>query len=172
MCLYTSAYLHITVVLLPSFETEFICSNRGIWLQVHCIQTRGGVSFSLQWFPKRHQKKWLQDIYSCHLCTQFTITLTEVYRCQLSPPLHTLDTRTALNRWCSICTQCTSTIIWYRYITSLLLNFTQHNLPPHSRYNTVYLLSIISISCRFIRESKEGRFLRLVYFSFGGWEKP
>ena len=41
MCLYTSAYLQlslITVVLLPSFETEFICGNRGIWLQEHCIQ--------------------------------------------------------------------------------------------------------------------------------------
>ena len=37
MCLYTSAYLHITVVLRPPFETEFICSNRDIWLQEHCV---------------------------------------------------------------------------------------------------------------------------------------
>ena len=153
MCLYTSAYLHITVVLNPSFETEFICSNRGIWLQEHCTQTRGGVSFSLQWFPKRHQKKWLQDIYSCHLCTQFTIPLTEVYRCQMLPPAPLTHTRY---------THCTEQVVLHMYAVHQYNYLVQihyfiitslHTVNPSSSYivHNTLIISIFKVCIFFIR---------------------
>ena len=147
MCLYTSSYLHITVVLRFPFILKLNLSvaivvsgcRHTVYRCILYTNRRGGVSFSLQWFPKRLQKKWLQDIYSCHLCTQFTIPLTEVYRCQMLPPAPLTHTRY---------THCTEQVVLHMYAVHqynylvqihcfILFHFTQRTPPPHIVHNII-----------------------------------